>query len=299
MAEAAAAAARGRPPRTGVIIREILGRSAGPLSVHDIYTWMKVLYRELYPRERPPGYEQVRKYVDALRKLGLVQVVGEAPASNPNLRDRRLHALTPFGASPESDPYWHDPWGALYRGELPPPPGAGAGGGGGGGGFGPRPGGGGAAAAVEGRPARARRGGRRRRVERERPAEGVERRPAARREVGAADLIDAALSGSIRLEEAADLLARLFQADFASAYSALKGAAERWERGRLDELLEAVGRAGGQALFDAARRYLEREVEAGRVPREAAETLIFTASIIPDPGERAYSLVSQMLDADL
>lgn len=110
-------------------------------------------------------------------------------------------------------------------------------------------------------------------------------------------MIDAALSGGVKLEEAAGLLARLLQADFASAYSALRAAAERWERGRLDELLEAVGRAGGQALFDAARRYLEREAEAGRVPREAAETLIFTASIIPDPGERAYSLISQMLDA--
>ena len=293
MAEAAAAAARGRPPRTGVIIREILSRSAGPLSVHDIYTWMKVLYRELFPRERPPGYEQVRKYVDALRKLGLVQVVGEAPASNPNLRDRRLHALTPFGASPESDPYWRDPWGALYRGELPQPPGAGAGGGGGGG-FGPRPGGGAAAAVEEGGRARARRGEGRRRAAR--PAAEAER-PAARREVGAADLVEAALSGGVGLEEAADLLARLFQADFASTYSALRGAAERWERGRLDELLEAVGRAGGQALFDAARRYLEREAEAGRVPREAAETLISVASIVPDPGERAYSLISQMLDA--
>ena len=123
--------------------------------------------------------------------------------------------------------------------------------------------------------------------------------PAAGREVGAADLIDAALSGGMRLEEAAGLLARLFQADFASAYSALKGAAERWERGRLDELLAAVGRAGGRALFEAARRYLEREVEAGRVPREAAEILVSVASIIPDPGERAYSLISQMLDAGL
>jgi hypothetical protein len=290
VAEAAAAAYPSRPSRTGFIIREILSRSASPLSVHDIYTWMKALYRELFPRERPPGYEQVRKYVNALRKLGLVQVVGEAPASNPNLRDRRLHALTPFGASPESDPYWRDPWGALYRGELPPSPGAG-GGGGGGGGFGPRPGrGGGAAAAVEeGRPARAKR---RRRAEAARPAERVERR-----EVGAADLVDAALSGSVRLEEAADLLARLLQADFASAYSALKAAAERRERERLDALLAAVGRAGGRALFDAARRYLEREVEAGRVPREAAEILVSAASIIPDPGERAYSLISQMLDA--
>jgi len=293
LAEAAAAAERGRPPRTGVIIREILSRSANPISIHDIYTWMKVLYREYFPRERPPGYEQVRKYVDALRKLGLVQVVGEAPASNPNLRDRRLHALTTFGASPESDPYWRDPWGALYRGELPPPGAGGGGGGGGGGGFGPRPGGGGGAAAAveEEKPARAKR---RRKVEAARPAERVERR-----EVGAADLIEAALSGSLGMEEAAGLLARLFQADFASTYSALKGAAERGERERLDELLAAVGREGGQALFDAARRYLEREVEAGIMPREAVETLISVASIIPDPGERAYSLISQMLDAGL
>jgi len=297
LAESSTAPLAGRQPRTGILIREILQRTANPLSIHDVYTWLKVLYREAFPREKPPNYENVRKYVYYLRRLGLVQTVRTEPASRPYLSDKSLIALTPFGSSPESDPYWRDPLGALFRGELPPP--GGGGGGGGGGRFGSRPGGGGGAVAVEAAPEESAPERRRRRKTRGRRAkaagrEGVERVPPP---VNVGDLIENALTGKVELQEAADLLARLLQHDFAGTYAALKAAAEGAERERVDELLAAVGAAGGEALFEAGRRYLEREVEAGKVPREAAETLISITSLIPDP-EKAYSLLSQMLDAD-
>lgn len=91
--------------RTGLMIREILYTS-GSLSIYDV--WKKILgelegYKKRYV---PPSISSIYTYFWALRKLGLVRVIGHPPTKKRGWIRRALHEIVP---GQEDSWFWENP----------------------------------------------------------------------------------------------------------------------------------------------------------------------------------------------
>lgn len=100
-------------PRTAVLIR--LRLLEGPASCYDLYQYVRAFHESVgLP---PPSYERIRQMVFVLKRLNLIRVTGQVPASRPWLIPETMYELVPENVN---SPMWRNPKAHYSRRPAPP-----------------------------------------------------------------------------------------------------------------------------------------------------------------------------------